>query len=44
MNNIFEEELREVALTEKEMEEMKLLEEKVADGKGGMALICGCVS
>ena len=44
MKNFLEEELKEVVLTEKEMEEMKFLEEKVADGKGGMALICGCVS
>lgn len=42
MNNFFEEELREIALTEKEMEEIKFLEKTVADGNCGMALICWC--
>lgn len=42
MKDFFEEELNEIVLTEREKEEMKLLEETVADGNCGMALICWC--
>lgn len=39
---MFEEELKEVALTKEEEREMECLQEQVADGAGGSALVCAC--